>query len=316
MRVPIRHTDPVVLLGSCFSEHIGEKLRSAKFRVVENPHGILFNPISIARAVTAYIENRVYTEADLFELNETWHSWDHHSRFSSPDKADALEKINAAVRETHEFLKTAGWVIITLGSAFSYELAENNRPVANCHKAPANWFRRRLLTTEDVLTALDNMVHRLRFYNPNLKILFTISPVRHLREGMIENNRSKAVLIQAVHHLVDKFEGLFYFPAYELVIDDLRDYRFYAEDMVHPNYQATEYVWKKLMESCMDAETQDLIKELRQIELSYKHRPFNPNTRQHKKFLQDQLKRATDLQKSHPYLDLSKELLYFAQGEW
>lgn len=314
MRVSIQHTEPVLLLGSCFSEHIGEKLRLAKFSVLENPHGILFNPVSISRAVTAYIDKTTYTEADLFELNETWHSWDHHSRFSAPEKEMALQKINEAVAESHDFLKKAGWVIVTLGSAFSYELAENNRPVANCHKAPANLFRRKLLSIEETLTALDTMIHRLRFYNPDLKILFTISPVRHLREGMVENNRSKAVLIQAVHHVVDKFEGLFYFPAYELVIDDLRDYRFYAEDLVHPNYQATEYVWTKLMESCMDAPTQELIKDLRQMELSFRHRPFNPETRQHKKFLQDQFAKTKVLQESHPYLDLTKELLYFAQG--
>lgn len=314
MKEPIRHRQPILLMGSCFSEHIGEKLRAGKFRVLENPHGILFNPVSIATAIRAYIEKRVYTADELFELNETWHSWDHHSRFSAPDPQAALQKINDAVNEAHSFLQQTEWVIITLGSAFSYELAENNQPVANCHKAPANIFRRKLLSVEDVLAAMDNTIHRLRFFNPAIKVIFTISPVRHLREGMVENNRSKAVLIQAVHHLVDKFEGLYYFPAYELVIDDLRDYRFYAEDMVHPNYQATGYVWEKLAESCFDEDTISLLEELRKTDLAYRHRPFNPETTQHKKFLQDQLTRTAALQKKYDYLDLSRELLYFAQG--
>lgn len=314
MKEPIRHRQPILLMGSCFSEHIGEKLRAGKFRVLENPHGILFNPVSIATAIRAYIEKRGYTAEELFELNETWHSWDHHSRFSAPDQQVALRKINDAVNEAHRFLQQTEWVIITLGSAFSYELAENNQPVANCHKAPANIFRRKLLSVEDVLAAMDNTIHRLRFFNPDIKVIFTISPVRHLREGMVENNRSKAVLIQAVHHLVDKFEGLYYFPAYELVIDDLRDYRFYAEDMVHPNYQATGYVWEKLAESCFDEETLALLDELRKTDLAFRHRPFNPETTQHKKFLHDQLIRTVALQKKYDYLDLSRELLYFAQG--
>lgn len=314
MKEPIRHRQPILLMGSCFSEHIGEKLRAGKFQVLENPHGILFNPISIATAIRAYIEKRVYTQEELFELNETWHSWDHHSRFSAADPKAAIEKINNAVTGAHDFLQKTEWVIITLGSAFSYELVENNQPVANCHKAPANIFRRKLLSVEDVLAAMDNTIHRLRFFNRNIKVIFTISPVRHLREGMVENNRSKAVLIQAVHHLVDKFEGLYYFPAYELVIDDLRDYRFYAEDMVHPNYQATGYVWEKLAESCFDEETRALLDELRKTDLAFRHRPFNPETLQHKKFLHDQLIRTAALQKKYDYLDLSRELLYFAQG--
>jgi hypothetical protein len=185
---------------------------------------------------------------------------------------------------------------------------------ANNHKAPANWFQRHLMTYEEVLQVLDNMLHRIFYANPHANIIFTISPVRHLREGVVENNRSKAVLIQAVHHLVDKFEQLYYFPAYELVIDDLRDYRFYAEDLVHPNYQATQYVWEKFTEACIDSTAHSLMKEIASIQLAVKHRPFNPETAMHRKFLEQHLQKATNLQEMHPYLDLKSEIKYFHQS--
>ncbi|RYZ52757.1 MAG: GSCFA domain-containing protein, partial [Chitinophagaceae bacterium] len=237
---PIAHQHKLLLMGSCFTENIGAKLDLYKFTTLQNPNGILFNPVSVAEALTDYIEKKNFGAEDLFALNEAWHSWKHHSRFSGLTADDAVAKINESVFQAHQFLKETDYLLITLGSAWVYQLTEKaaNAVVgtiaANNHKAPADWFSRRLLSTEDVLRVLDNVIHRLFHLNAKLKIIFTISPVRHLREGVVENNRSKAVLISAVHHLVDKFDRLFYFPAYELVIDDLRDYRFYAEDLVHP----------------------------------------------------------------------------------
>ncbi|HET7897618.1 MAG TPA: GSCFA domain-containing protein, partial [Flavisolibacter sp.] len=252
------------MIGSCFTENIGEKLDKYKFTTLQNPNGILFNPVSVAEALTSYIEKKEFTEADLFCLNEAWHSWHHHSRFSGVTKEEALQKINGSIAAANGFLAEADYLMITLGSSWVYTLTEKAPLVkpgavaANNHKAPSDWFYRKLMTTEDVLRVLDNVIHRLFYFHRNLKIIFTISPVRHLREGAVENNRSKAVLIQAVHHLVDKFDRLFYFPAYELVIDDLRDYRFYAEDLVHPNYFATQYVWEKMVDACMDERTKKL----------------------------------------------------------
>lgn len=315
LQQPIQHTDPILLLGSCFSEHMGNNFRAGKFDVLENPHGILFNPISIGKAVLSYIENTPVYADQLFELNETWHSWAHHGSYSHVDKLEAVAQMNHSIQKTHDFLHKAQWVIITLGSAFVYELKEQKTIVANCHKAPADLFTRRLLSLEEVLSSLDTTIHRLKFFNKNIKIIFTISPVRHLKEGMIENNRSKALLIQAVHHVVDKFAGLEYFPAYELVIDDLRDYRFYSEDMVHPNYQATNYVWEKLTKACLDEQSRKLLEVLKKIALAYKHRPFNPGTRQHKKFLADHAERTKVLMQQYPYLDLSRELAYFELGQ-
>jgi hypothetical protein len=287
---PITHQQKLLLIGSCFTENIGEKLDKYKFTTLQNPHGILFNPVSVAEALTDYIEETVYTEKDLFFLNEAWHSWKHHSRFSGFTPEEAVQKINASVNGAHHYLKETDYLLITLGSAWTYVLSEeaqNAKPgqvAANNHKAPSAWFQRRLLTTEEVLRVLDNAIHRLFHFNPKLKIIFTISPVRHLREGVVENNRSKAVLIQAVHHLVDKFDRLYYFPAYELVIDDLRDYRFYAEDLVHPNYFATQYVWEKLVESCMDEKTKNLMEKIQAINLAYQHKPLSEKTEAHKAF--------------------------------
>ena len=308
----IRHRDHLFLAGSCFTENIGAKLKQYKFSVLENPNGILFNPISIAKSVTSYLENKQYTQEDLFYQNETWNSWEHHSRFSHPDKKECLRMINASQTLAHDYLGSANWVMLTLGSAFVYEL-DNKQVVANCHKVPTDKFNKRLLSVEEVLSALDNVMHRLFLFNPNLKIIFTISPVRHLRDGFIENNRSKAVLIQAVHHMINKFSKLFYFPAYELVIDDLRDYRFYAEDMVHPNYAATNYVWDKFVVSCIDEPSQKLMKEINEINAAKSHKVFNPSSEQHKKFLQINLDKVMKLKIAHPYIDLKEEEVYFTK---
>jgi hypothetical protein len=261
------------------------------------------------------------TADDLFPLNEAWHSWKHHSRFSGLTPGEAINKINDSTAAAHRFLHNADYVLITLGSSWIYTLtneaakAKPGSVAANNHKAPSSWFHRRLMTPEEVLHVLDNMIHRLFLFNPKLKIIFTISPVRHLREGAVENNRSKAVLIQAVHHLVDKFDKLYYFPAYELVIDDLRDYRFYAEDLVHPNYFATQYVWEKLVDACMDEKTKSLMDEIHAINLAFQHKAFNEASEQHKKFLYSSYQKAVKLQEKHPFLHLQKEINYFLQQQ-
>ena len=315
---PIQHQHNLMLIGSCFTENMGEKLQKHKFKVMDNPNGILFNPVSVAEAITAYVDNTIYKSSDLFQYNDAWHSWKHHSCFSATTTEASLQKINTATAAAHAYLSNADHIMITLGSAWIYTLTEkapqakHGSVAANNHKAPADWFYRRLMAIEEVLSVLDNMIHRLFFFNPKLKIIFTISPVRHLREGVIENNRSKAVLIQAVHHLVDKFDRLYYFPAYELVIDDLRDYRFYAEDLVHPNYQATQYVWEKFLGACMDDDTRNLIKEIAEINIAHNHRPFNATSAQHRKFMASYHEKTWQLQQKHPYLDFSEELQYFA----
>ena len=308
--VKINHQQNLLLIGSCFTEQIGLKLTNHKFSVLDNPNGILFNPVSITKSISSYIDSKQYTESDLFYQNECWNSWEHHSRYSNPDLQKCLAGINDSQSKANAFLKNADWLLITLGSAFVYEL-ENKEVVANCHKVPTDKFIKRLLSVGEVFSGLQQMIEKTQGFNPGIKIIFTISPVRHLRDGFVENNRSKATLIQTVHQLVDNNANCFYFPAYELIIDDLRDYRFFAEDMVHPNYAATNYVWEKFIATCIDEPSQQLMKEIAVIVAAKNHKPFNPTSEQHKKFMQTNLEKVKKLQQQFSYLNLDEEKTYF-----
>jgi hypothetical protein len=310
--VKINHQQNLLLIGSCFTEQIGTKLSNHKFSVLDNPNGILFNPISITKSITSYINNKQYDESDLFYQNECWNTWEHHSRFSKPDKEKCLAGINESQNKAHVFLQNADWILITLGSAFVYELG-NKEVVANCHKVPTDKFTKRLLQIDETVSALQMMIEKVVSFNPALQIIFTISPVRHLRDGFVENNRSKATLIHSVHQIIEKNSNCFYFPAYELIIDDLRDYRFFAEDLVHPNYAATNYVWEKFIATCVDEPSQQLMKEIAIIFSAKNHKPFNPTSDQHKKFIQTNLEKVKKLQQQYPYINLEEEAAYFMQ---
>jgi len=317
----IQYRDKVIMTGSCFSEHIGSYLDEIKFSVLQNPNGILYDPVSITGSIVSYIQNKQYKDNDLFFLDELWHSWNHHGHFSGTAKEEVLADINTSQQQAHRFLKEAKWLIITPGTAFSYRLTApgaqttGNEPgtgVANCHKAPASWFTKHLLSIEEINSVLDNCLHQLFQFNPGLRIIFTVSPVRHIRDGVIENNRSKARLLEVIHHLVNKFDKLYYFPSYELVIDVLRDYRFYETDMVHPNKQAIQYVQNKFMQSCVDEPSQQLAKEVQKIVTARKHLVFQPATEAYRKFLQTHLEKVRKLQQEYPFLDLQRELEYFS----
>ena len=312
LHTPITHQHKVILMGSCFTEHIGGSLEALKFNVLQNPNGILFETESVCRSLEFYIRNERFTAADLIEWNGLWMSWQHHSRFSSPDQEACLQQINSSFAQAHSFLKEADWLLITLGSSFVYRLQENREFVANCHKAPGQWFEKYLIPVDEQISRVDNVIHQLFHFNPKLKILFTISPVRHLRDGVVDNNRSKARLIETVHHLVNKFERLFYFPAYELVIDVLRDYRFYDIDLAHPNYAATQFVMERFSEYAFDEPTRQLNKQLRQLITARNHKPFHAGSEQHRQFRVQQLKLTQELASRHPELDLTDLLTYFA----
>jgi len=311
---PIGYADKIMLTGSCFTEHIGNALRDWKFDVLQNPNGILFDPASVASSLVAYMDGRPYGEGDLVYFNELWQSWQHHSQFSHVDKQEALRGMNDLLARAHAFLKEAKWLIITLGSSFSYRLVQDGMPVANCHRAPGQVFRKHMMTIEETNTALDNCLYRLFQFNPSLQVIFTVSPVRHIRDGVVENNRSKARLIEVVHHLVNKFSRLWYFPAYELVIDVLRDYRFYDIDMVHPNYPATQFVLENFTRNYIDKEAQAVLEEVKKIVIARRHKPFQPTTQAHQRFLLDQLEKTRDLARRYPFLDLGEEIEYFAGG--
>jgi GSCFA family len=313
----IKYEDRILLTGSCFTEHIGNSLGNLKFNILQNPNGILFDPRSVAFSLVSYVHNKQYTTDDLFFMNELWHSWQHHSIFSDMDKYECVRKINDAQAKAHAFLKQADWLIITLGSSFSYHLKEPALPhhggVANCHRAPAQWFNKHMMTIEEIIIALDNCIHQLFRFNSSLKIIFTVSPVRHIRDGVTENNRSKARLIEVVHHLVNKFDRIYYFPAYELVIDVLRDYRFYDIDLVHPNYQATQFVLDKFMQIFVHEESQKLAEEIMKIVIARKHKPFQPETEAHKKFRQSNYEKVQAICERYPFLALQEELEYFSE---
>lgn len=311
LQAPITYADAILLTGSCFTEHISDRLAQHKFRVMANPHGILFNPLSVASALDSYLEHKQYTEADLFYLNELWNSWDHHTRFSNTDAGAALEGINRQQREAAAFIQTAGWVVITLGSAFQYYLKESGKPVANNHRAPSQWFEKRLLPIEEIINALHAVLLKLYRINPNVQVLFTISPVRHIRDGVVDNNRSKARLIEAVHTLCQQFETCSYFPAYEMLIDVLRDYRYYDIDLVHPNYAGTTAVFERFVASCIDADTQKLMELVNEIATAARHRPRFPETQAHQKFKSAYAAKTRELMNQYPFLDMTAELAYF-----
>lgn len=310
----IAYADNIFLIGSCFTDHIGRRLDNLKFSVLQNPNGILFDAVSVSKSLLSYIENKKYQQSDLFYLNELWQSWNHHSIFSGMHADEVVNNINNAQSKAHNYLKKSNWLIITLGSSFSYILLKNQQSVANCHRAPGQWFKKHLLSSGETIQCLENSVEELKTFNPQLNIIFTISPVRHIRDGVVENNRSKARLIEAVHYLVEKYDNTYYFPAYELVIDVLRDYRFYDIDLVHPNYAATEFVFDKFEKSFIAEEAQAFMEEIKKVNSAYKHKPFQPATEAHKLFLQNMHKNIKSLQEKLPKLDFSKEITYFSNG--
>lgn len=307
LKPPIQHHQKLLLVGSCFTEHMTRFLRQAKFCCMENAHGILFNPLSVCTSLDDVIDDRKYEERDLFLLDEYWHSWYHHSEFSSRFPEKSLELINSEIQQQHAFLKQADYVFITLGSAFAYWHLEQQIYVSNNHRAPANWFRKDLLSIETIRETLQATIKTLKEFNPNLNIVFTISPVRHYRDGIIENNRSKARLLEAVHSL----EDVYYFPAYELVVDVLRDYRFYDLDMVHPNYQATQYVWEQFVAHCIHPNCLPLMKELEQLHRAYNHKSKDPESLAHQRFLKEHFEKCRRLLEEYPYLELEREVGYF-----
>lgn len=318
--VPIDHRQRILLLGSCFTEHIGETLKEWKFPLLQNPHGILFGPDAIVRALEDYRTARVYTKEDLFFLNECWHGWHHHSRFSTLDAVTTLQRINDSIQQAHVFLQSADWLILTLGSAFTYRLTDRAHlgglqpgdSVANCHRAPADWFQKEMLSVQQIVEDISQSIQRLRNINPTLKAVLTISPVRHIRDGVVENNRSKARLIQAVQLLTEQVSDCYYFPAYEYVIDVLRDHRFYDIDLVHPNYAATQFVLEKFTEYAFDESTRSLIDEIRSLVTARKHRVQFPESQAHHQFLKVHHQKTTQLQARFPYIDFSTELTYFS----
>lgn len=285
----ITFNDGLLFLGSCFSDNIGQRFSQLKFNATINPFGVLFNPVSIADAMLLAMDEKPFSESDLVQHNELWSSFYHHSSFSSTNQKQTYSKALQSIDRLKDSLKQSNWLFITFGSAWVYHHFEKNMVVANCHKIPSSNFQKQMLSVGEVVELYSNLISLLKQINPSLNIVFTVSPVRHWKDGVVENQRSKAVLHLAIDELEKQFEYVSYFPAYELIMDDLRDYRFYSEDMLHPNNQAINYVWEKLSQTYFDELTIKSIQKIEQLIKASTHKPFNVKTAAHQQFLKNQL---------------------------
>jgi hypothetical protein len=285
----INYSSKLVSLGSCFAENMGDKFDYFKFSTITNPFGIIFNPISLEKIIVRSIHKKYFTEKDVFFHNEAWHCFEVHSELSSPDKADFLATLNQLIDTTNGHLEKATHCLITLGTSWVYKHIESDVIVANCHKVPQKQFVKELLSVADIESSLKRIVSEIQAVNPNCKFIFTISPVRHSKDGFVENNISKSHLITALYQFLSKTTSSIYFPSYEIMMDELRDYRFYAEDMLHPNQTAIDYIWMKFSENYIYEIEFETMQHVSEIQKALNHRPFNPNSESHLKF-KDNLK--------------------------
>ncbi len=298
----IDYSSSIFLIGSCFVDNIGEKLEQAKLKNLRNPFGIFYHPAAIENFFSRVVYERTYTGEEVFNHNERWHCYEAHSVLSNPNRDKLVEDLNENLRDTREFLEHATHVIITLGTAFGYRLKETGSFVANCHKVPQAQFEKELMPVGEVQARLQNCIELIKTVNPATTIIFTLSPVRHIKDGVVENQRSKSHLLAATGDLVENMKGIAYFPSYEIVMDDLRDYRFYDKDMLHPNSIAIDYIWNKFKEVWLSNDAIEVLKEINSIQQGLDHRPFNPESNAHQKFLFRLNERMETLKKTYPQI--------------
>jgi hypothetical protein len=280
---------PVLAVGSCFAEVMGEKLAAHKFNVLVNPFGVIFNPVSLAGLLGKALAGAPADREGLVSTREGWRHYDFHSRLGAPDAEALLAQTDAALHATGRFLGDAGWLLLTLGTAFAYRRRDNGAVVANCHKVPNTAFTKELLPLETIVFALDDVLSRLAGRHPHLRVLLTVSPVRHTRDTLPLNAVSKSLLRVACHALAEKHRHVEYFPAYEIMLDDLRDYRFYKPDMIHPSEVAEAYIWQKLAEAYFDEQTLRFTREWAKLRQALSHRPLHPHGEAHRNFLRSTL---------------------------
>jgi len=267
-----------------------------------NPLGVLFHPVAILDLLTRAHQNTPYTENDVFFSNGCWQSFRAHSRLNSTSQAEILERLNTALKLTQNQLKSASHVILTFGTAWIYEHIESKTTVANCHKQPQKEFKKSILSVDQLQDTFESIISTLKSFHPHVSLVFSISPVRHLKDGFVENNQSKAHLMAALHSVINPSKNTHYFPSYELLMDELRDYRFYKEDMVHPNPIAINYIWKKFQSIWIDAEATPIMQDVNQLQKGLAHKPFNPSATEHKLFLSTLTKKAQALESRFPFM--------------
>lgn len=301
---PMDYNSKVLSLGSCFAVNMAEKLDYFKFQNTCNPFGILFHPLAIEKLVDFAVSEKQFTGKDIFFYDERWHSFDAHSDLSNPKAEDLISDLDAIIKFTNQQIKEATHVIITYGTSWVYRFIESNEIVANCHKVPQKQFKKELLSIETIKKSIENTIYLIHSINPEANIIFTVSPVRHIKDGFVENQWSKANLISAIHQVLNLNVTLSsskgYFPSYEIMMDELRDYRFYAEDMLHPNQVAIDYIWERFSETYISQENYSTMKEVESIQKGLAHRSFNQNSESHQQFLLKLQNKIAILQRQFP----------------
>lgn len=296
----INYNSKIVSLGSCFAENMGDKFSYFKFQNTVNPFGIIFNPVSIENLVSRVVNNQKFTEEDIFFHNDLWHSFEVHSELSNSNKEDFLNSLNQLLESTNNQITAFTHIIITYGTSWVYRNKASQKIVANCHKVPQSQFDKEILSVETIEKSIQNTINLIQKVNPNCHFIFTVSPVRHIKDGFVENQQSKAHLITAIHN--SQFTIHNYFPSYELMMDELRDYRFYAEDMLHPSQIAIDYIWVRFFENYISEESYTTMEEVCSIQKGLAHRPFNPDSESHQKFLYDLQVKINHLQQDFPQI--------------
>ena len=294
-----------VMMGSCFVENIGSKLESNKYDVDVNPFGVIYNPVSVCNSLRLLIEEKELVEDDLNFHNNLWFSFYHHSKFSNTDLSQCLFDINDGIKESSKNLKKADFLFITFGTAWVYELLSSASVVSNCHKLPAKDFNRYRLNVDEIVSIYKDLLVELLIYNPKIKIVFTVSPIRHWKDGANGNQLSKSTLLLAIDQLTDLFDQVSYFPSYEIVMDELRDYRFYSEDMLHMSDVAVKYIWQRFSETYITEESRQIQKEVEKFILASKHRPFNVSSDSHQTFIKSSLSKIHVFLRMNPSINMN-----------
>lgn len=309
----LNYMTPVFFIGSCFSDNIGRKLEKSKFPVLLNPFGVLYNPISIYSALKAIIDKKHITGNNLVFHNNLFHSFLFHGSFSSSSSEKLIKKCNEVIEEANDFLKKSSYIFITFGTSFVYEYKETGEIVSNCHKIPDSEFKRYRLTVDQTVSKWNRLISELRQINPELQIIFTVSPVRHFKDGAHENQLSKSVLLLAIDEIIkeNNQQGISYFPAYEIMNDELRDYRFYSEDMVHISETGVNYIFEQFRKCFFKSGTLECMKEINEIVRAGEHRILNPDPVSLNKFRDTMIGKIEKLSSAYPFINFNKELEHF-----
>ena len=310
----IQHTNSLMCIGSCFAENMSKRLSAAKFTTLVNPFGILYHPLHIANCLDMISQDYVFGAEDLIQSQDRWYSHWHHSQFSHQDQSQLILNLQNALAEAKPALAGTEIFIFTFGTAYCYEHNDTGINVANCHKIPANQFTKKKSSVEEILLRYKISLDSILELNPAAKFIFTVSPIRHLKDGIIENTSSKAILHLAVDALVKDYEQAYYFPSYELMMDDLRDYRFYKEDLLHPSEVAVQYIWAHFTAHLFSQDTQQLMSKIDAIQQATHHKAFHPKSEAHQQFLKTNLKKIAILKKENPKFDFSKEEDFFNEN--